>query len=626
MATLTDAVALSRTRARPRTLPIAEPLLAWFMVAASAWFIGGVYLDGWAHNHGKVDDSFFTPWHGVLYSGYGATAGVLLAALFRNRAAGLSWRRALPDGYAVSLFGALVFAVGGVGDLLWHTVFGIETGTEALLSPTHLSLALGGSLMAAGPLRAAWRRIDTPPAGWLGWLPVLLSATVLMSFITFMSQFAHPFIWPQAGTADAPPVGAASNVFVMNADGSGQHRLTRLSGQAASQATWAPDGRGLALVVSDPRSKTTSLAIASADGVPSRTLLSGRGDSAPSVPVLSPDGERVAFVSAASTGLPELYVVDVASGAQRQLTNGGVAFSRPAWSPDGQKILFVAESRLTIVDVATGQVGAVPNGNAAGTGSWSPDGSRIAFGSDRTGAWQIHAMNIDGSDARQLTDARRPSGRHARSWYPTWSPDGSQIAFMSDRNGNIDVFVMQSDGSRQANLTDNPSLDSSHPAWSPDGRQITFTAAGHTTDPDLPIAYSIAGILVQGALLTGLVLVLARRWRMPFGAFTLVFTLNATLISFQNDTYVLIVAAALGGLCADLLLRQMRPFESNRARNLHVFAFAVPALLYAAYFAALTIDQGLIWSVHLWAGSIVVAGISGWLLSYLVAPLRAHTA
>jgi hypothetical protein len=235
-------------------------------------------------------------------------------------------------------------------------------------------------------------------------------------------------------------------------------------------------------------------------------------------------------------------------------------------------------------------------------------------------------MNIDGSDARQLTDARRPSGRHARSWYPTWSPDGSQIAFMSDRNGNIDVFVMQSDGSRQANLTDNPSLDSSHPAWSPDGRQITFTAAGHTTDPDLPIAYSIAGILVQGALLTGLVLVLARRWRMPFGAFTLVFTLNATLISFQNDTYVLIVAAALGGLCADLLLRQMRPFESNRARNLHVFAFAVPALLYAAYFAALTIDQGLIWSVHLWAGSIVVAGISGWLLSYLVAPLRAHTA
>src|SRR5258708_5553632 len=55
--------------------------LAWALVAASAWLVSGVYLDGWAHQHGKVDDTFFTAWHAVLYSGYGATAGVLLAAV-----------------------------------------------------------------------------------------------------------------------------------------------------------------------------------------------------------------------------------------------------------------------------------------------------------------------------------------------------------------------------------------------------------------------------------------------------------------------------------------------------------------------------------------------------------------
>src|ERR671910_2791994 len=107
--------AISSPMARPtlaasRVSPLSETLLAWFVVATSAWFIGGVYLDGWAHNHGKVDDSFFTPWHGVLYSGYGATAGVLLAALFRNRAAGQPWRQALPDGYGLALVGALIFA------------------------------------------------------------------------------------------------------------------------------------------------------------------------------------------------------------------------------------------------------------------------------------------------------------------------------------------------------------------------------------------------------------------------------------------------------------------------------------------------------------------------------------
>jgi hypothetical protein len=112
---------------------------------------------------GDVDNTFFTPWHAVLYSGYGATAGVLLAALMRNHAAGQPWRRALPDGYGLSLLGALIFALAGVGDMVWHTLFGVEVSTAALLSPTHLLLALGGALMTSGPLRAAWRANSSRP-------------------------------------------------------------------------------------------------------------------------------------------------------------------------------------------------------------------------------------------------------------------------------------------------------------------------------------------------------------------------------------------------------------------------------------------------------------------------------
>src|SRR5437868_7378550 len=108
----------------------------WIVTVLFAILIGGVYVDGWAHNHGKVDNTFFTPWHAVLYSGYGALAGVLLAALARNHATGLAWRVALPEGYRLSLLGALVFAVAGLGDMIWHTLFGIEVGTAALLSPT----------------------------------------------------------------------------------------------------------------------------------------------------------------------------------------------------------------------------------------------------------------------------------------------------------------------------------------------------------------------------------------------------------------------------------------------------------------------------------------------------------
>lgn len=160
------------------------PRFAWMVIALSSWFVGGLFLDGWAHTHGKVDDSFFTPWHGVLYSGHLATLLYL----------GWQWwpPRALPAGYGLSLAGALLFVVGGVGDFSWHELFGIERSIEALLSPTHLLLALGLALVVTGPLRAA-RQQPTPALCTLhDQLPMLLSLTFTLSLLTFFTQFAHP--------------------------------------------------------------------------------------------------------------------------------------------------------------------------------------------------------------------------------------------------------------------------------------------------------------------------------------------------------------------------------------------------------------------------------------------------
>jgi len=53
-----------------------------------------------------------------------------------------------------------------------------------------------------------------------------------------------------------------------------------------------------------------------------------------------------------------------------------------------------------------------------------------------------------------------------------------------------------------------------------------------------------------------------------------------------------------------------------------LFAFAAPAVFYLCYFLALLLTEGIAWSVHLSVGSIVLAGITGWLLSYLVLPPR----
>jgi hypothetical protein len=54
-----------------------------------------------------------------------------------------------------------------------------------------------------------------------------------------------------------------------------------------------------------------------------------------------------------------------------------------------------------------------------------------------------------------------------------------------------------------------------------------------------------------------------------------------------------------------------------------LFAFAVPAVFYGFYFLTLALAGLLYWSVPLWAGSIVLAGIVGLLLAYLVVPAPA---
>jgi hypothetical protein len=182
-------------RLAPRARATApSPAFDRLYLAVSVFFTGGLFLDGWAHNHIlNAIESFFTPWHAVFYAGYFGLVAVLGVRLVLGLRRGFSWRKALPPGYDLSLIGAAIFFVGGFGDLVWHTLFGVEASVEALLSPTHLVLAVGGTLLGTGPLRAAWRRRGAI-SPWTG----LLSATTTFSAFTFMTQFAHPTHTPWA--------------------------------------------------------------------------------------------------------------------------------------------------------------------------------------------------------------------------------------------------------------------------------------------------------------------------------------------------------------------------------------------------------------------------------------------
>jgi len=156
----------------------APALFAWTNALLGLGFTLGVMVDIWAHNNVRpLFETFFTAWHALLYAGFAVMAAFLAASAGRSRAAGAPPSRLLPPGYLLSGAGVLVFVLGGGFDMAWHLAFGIESGNDALVSPSHLLLALGGVLMVSGPLRAAataaWARVISMTATTLFLLPFL---------------------------------------------------------------------------------------------------------------------------------------------------------------------------------------------------------------------------------------------------------------------------------------------------------------------------------------------------------------------------------------------------------------------------------------------------------------------
>lgn len=168
--------------------PADNPRLDLWQAIVTCFMIFGLFIDGWAHNHDRVDDTFFTPWHAILYSAYAVAALSLIVAHFRNVSRGYHWRRALPAGYMPALVGAILFAVAGMGDMFWHELFGFEESLEALLSPAHLILALAGLLINTGPIRALWQR--QTDHDWRCLMPAILAFMAIACVFTFFLSFA----------------------------------------------------------------------------------------------------------------------------------------------------------------------------------------------------------------------------------------------------------------------------------------------------------------------------------------------------------------------------------------------------------------------------------------------------
>ena len=165
------------------------------VVLLSTWFVLGGYVTAFAYVHQAgvilhpAEDAGFT----VVTASWSLLTLFLFAGFATGLRAGRPWNRALPDGETGSFVAALIFGAAWIVDqAFWSPAFGTGgTGLDSLFTPPHIVEMGAAAVMVSGPLRAAARRGEAIAS------PVTLaSAALLLSVLTFATQFIHPLIDP----------------------------------------------------------------------------------------------------------------------------------------------------------------------------------------------------------------------------------------------------------------------------------------------------------------------------------------------------------------------------------------------------------------------------------------------
>jgi TolB protein len=187
-------------------------------------------------------------------------------------------------------------------------------------------------------------------------------------------------------------------------------------------------------------------------------------------PALSPDGTRVAYVTAQNR-ITNLHMLDLRSRERRQLTFFTANVGNPAWSPDGNALLFDLDSGndsgLFIIDSAGGEPRRLTRGSHRDA-AWSPDGERIIYVHQEEGV-NLWIMNADGSQARPLLQ-----WDGFRDFSPAWSPDGERVALVSNReSADLELYLLDLETRQLTRLTYGAYMDF-NPVWTPDGSGILF--------------------------------------------------------------------------------------------------------------------------------------------------------
>ena len=332
------------------------------------------------------------------------------------------------------------------------------------------------------------------------------------------TQVAYSVSWPDR---DSDSTHIAIYVAPLKGRGTAR-RFTH--GTKDHTPRWSPDGRYLAFV--SDRGDKSQLFVAPLGGGEARQVT--RRKWGISAPAWSPDGSSVAFVARTGTFTPpkqrkglekaapivlrdlrfkldgvgffdrrrtHIFVADIESGEQKQLTRGDYFDDHPAWSPNGRTIAFVSDrerqrnQRQFRTDVWTvPAAGDRPRKLTRSRGSaahptFSPDGTHVAYVGHEHGdegvAKNPHLMLVSarGGAPRSLSAA---TDRPVAGWpfslgqAISWAPNSRSVYFLAADCGTVAIYSAGLKGDAQKLLAGERQIESF--VLTPDGKRAVFTA------------------------------------------------------------------------------------------------------------------------------------------------------
>ena len=298
-------------------------------------------------------------------------------------------------------------------------------------------------------------KIAPPPEHTARGQSGFLRLTILLCFIACMSSQVAA---GEAKIAFLAVTNSYWQVFIADSEGSNLNQVTtspvdkaHLSWSSANKSLLINTNRGELFIVD---LETTAQQMLEID-------VTGMTDA-----VCTSDGKSILFSLSIANSIDanDIWEVDMASGKRKRLTTMKHMQHDPVWTHDEKKVVFVSgaggqDHDLFVLDLATGATRQLTAGERYHFEPACSVNDEIAFSSNRSGDYEIWVCDLEGKRFEQITHSRGLDGQ------PTWSPDGTQLAFVSTRSGYPAIWVINRDGSNAHQLSPE-GMRCRGPAWS----------------------------------------------------------------------------------------------------------------------------------------------------------------